>query len=101
MSKLTKEILISRGVKFVTEGNEIYFSVASLKKRVKGLKFKSSDISKKEINDKEVQVIKIQDITAGEIIEPENIEVNNPEILECKKACEGKEECDKKSCNNK
>ena len=110
MSKLTKEILISKGVKFVVEKGETFFGVASLKKKVKGVKFKKGDILEKEIDGNSLKVIKIEDITewesvepAVETISPEEIEVNDPKFVHCEKnsECANKENCEKNCESNK
>lgn len=104
MSKLTKEFLISKGVKFVMEKCETFFGVASLKKKVKGVKFKKGDILNKEIDGNSLKVIKIEDITewesvdpAVETIAPEEIEVNDPKFVHCgtNDECANKENCEK------
>lgn len=113
MSKLTKEILISKGVKFVVEKGETFFGVGSLKKKVKGVKFKKGDILEKEIDGNSLQVIRAEDITEWESVEPavetiapEEIEVIEPEFVPCGEGCgclmtqEEAEEC-QKNCEKK
>lgn len=109
MSKLSKELLISKGVKFVFEGNEVYFSIASLKKKFHGLEIKKSDIYLKEIDGKSLQCVTIENIIGGEtthanIISADGraaeLEVKDPEFVDCDKDC-NKKQCDEKSCKKK
>jgi len=62
MSQLSKEKLISQGVKKVLEGKECYFYVSDIVKKYPDAKIQDADVHVKVVSGKNVKTVLIQDI---------------------------------------
>lgn len=87
-TELTREYLVSRGVRYVVEGNDIFFSLSDVKKNsAREVKVKKADLIKKEIDGKHLQVVKLSDIELMEDVEvteqTKDIEVTEVEFVPC------------------
>lgn len=105
-TQLTREYLVSRGVRYVVEGNDIFFSLSDVKKNsAREVKVRKADLIKKEIDGKHLQVVKLSDIELMESVEvtqaTKDIEVTEAEFVPCGEGCGcamSQEEAEKALC---